>query len=53
VANDIRIDLLGVDVELMSIPWYAQIPKDIATMYACCGYDKQYEELSQTAKHLG
>jgi len=30
VANDIRIGKLGVDVELMSVPWYAQIPKDIA-----------------------
>ena len=53
VANDIRIDKLGVDVELMSVPWYAQIPKDIASMYACCSYGKQYEELLQTAKHLG
>ncbi len=52
MANDIRVDKLGVDVELMSIPWYAQIPKDIAAMYACCCYGKRYEELLQTAKHL-
>jgi hypothetical protein len=48
VANDIRVDKLGVDVELMLVPWYAQIPKDIAAMYACCRYGKQYEELLQT-----
>jgi hypothetical protein len=53
VANDIRLDKLGVDVELMSIPWYARIPKDIAAMYACCSYGKQYEELLKIAKHLG
>ena len=53
VANDIRLDKLGVDVELMSVPWYAQIPKDIAAMYACRSYGKQYEELLKTAKHLG
>jgi hypothetical protein len=34
VANDIRVDKLGVDVELVSVPWYAQIPKDIPSMYA-------------------
>jgi len=50
---DIRVDKLGVDVELMSVPWYAQIPKDIAAMYACCSYGKQYEELLKNAKHLG
>ena len=53
VANDIRIDKLGADVELMSVPWYAQIPKDISAMYVCCSYGKQDEELLQTAKHLG
>jgi hypothetical protein len=53
VANDIRIDKLGVDVELTYVPWYAQISKDIASTYACCSYGKQYEELFQTAKHLG
>jgi hypothetical protein len=40
VASDIRLDKLGVDVELMSVPWYAQIPKDISAMYACCSYGK-------------
>ena len=34
VANDIRVDRLGLDVELASVPWYAQIPKDISAMYA-------------------
>ncbi len=38
VANDIRIDKLGVDVEIMFVPWYAQIPKDIVAIYACCSY---------------
>ncbi len=37
----------------MSVPWYAQVPKDIATMYSCCNYGKQHEELLKTAKHLG
>jgi hypothetical protein len=27
--------------------------KDISAMYACCGYGKQYEELLETAEHLG
>ena len=45
VANDIRIDKVGVDVELIFVPWYAHIPKDIAPMYACCSYGKHYEEL--------
>ncbi len=53
VTNDIRVDRHGVDVELMSIPWYAQIPKDISAMYACWSYGKQYEELLQTAGHFG
>ena len=37
----------------MAVPWYAQTPKDISAMYACCSYGKQYEELLQTAEHLG
>ncbi len=45
VANDICIDKLGVDIELMFVPWYAQIPKDIDAMYACWSYGKQYDEL--------
>ena len=45
VANDIRIDKLGVDVELMSVHWYAQIPNDIVSIYACCSYVKQCEAL--------
>ncbi len=53
MANDVRIDKLGVDVEVMSIPWYARIPKDMAAMYAFCSYGEKYEELLQTAKHLG
>ena len=53
VANDVRIDKFGVDVELMFVPWCAHIIKDIAAVYACCSYGKQYEELLQTAKHLG
>jgi hypothetical protein len=53
VTNDIRVDRHGVDVELMSVPWYAQIPKEISAMYACCNYGKQYEELLQTTAHLG
>ena len=53
VTGDIRVDKLGVDVELMAVPWYAQTPKDISAMYACCSYGKQYEELLQTAEHLG
>jgi len=36
VANDNRVDKLGVDVEIMSVPWYAQIPKDVVAMYSCC-----------------
>ena len=40
-------------MELVSIPWFAQIPKDIASVYAWCSYGKQYEELLQIAKHLG
>jgi hypothetical protein len=43
VANDIRIDREGADVELMSIPWYSQATKDIADMYATCSYDKHKE----------
>ena len=35
VANDLRIDKLGVDVERMFVPSYAQIPKDIACMHIC------------------
>jgi hypothetical protein len=53
VANDIRVDRHNVDVDLMSVPWYAQTPKNISAMYACCSYGKQYEELLQTAEHLG
>jgi hypothetical protein len=53
VTGDIRVDKLGVDVELMAVPWYAETPKDIDAMYACCSYGKQYEELLQTAAHLG
>jgi hypothetical protein len=53
VANDTRVDFLGVDVKLIFVPWYAQIPKDISAMYACCTYGKQYEELLQIAKHFG
>jgi hypothetical protein len=34
VTGDIRVDKLGVDVELMTVPWYAQTPKDISAMYA-------------------
>jgi hypothetical protein len=34
VANNIRNGKLGVDVELMSVSWYAHIPKDIDSMYA-------------------
>ncbi len=45
VAKDIHLDRLGVDVELISVPWYAQSPKDISTMHVCCIYGKQYEEL--------
>jgi hypothetical protein len=41
VTGDIRVDKLGVDVELMAVPWYAQTPKDISAMYACCSYGKQ------------
>ncbi len=37
----------------MSVPWYAHIPKDISAMYACWNYGKQYEDMLQTAKHLG
>ncbi len=40
VANDIRVDRQGVDVELMSFPWYAETLKDISAMYACCNYGK-------------
>ena len=53
VANDIRVDREGLDVELMAVPWYSQTPKDIAAMYATCSYGKQYEELLETAGHLG
>jgi hypothetical protein len=53
VASDIGIDKLGDDVERMYVPWYAHIPTDIDSMYACCSYEKKYEELLQTAKHLG
>ncbi len=52
VANEIRADRLGLDVELASVPWYAQIPKDISAMYACCNYGKQYEVLLETALHV-
>ena len=50
--NDINIDGLGVDVELMSVPWYAQGTQDISAMYACCSYGKQYKELLATHGHL-
>jgi hypothetical protein len=40
VVNDIRNDKLGVDDELMSAPWYAEIPKDNASMYSCYSYGK-------------
>ena len=53
VVNDIRVDKLGLDVEPMSVLWYARIPKDIFAMYACCSYGKQYEELLATTEHLG
>jgi len=53
VASDIRLDKLGVNVELVSVPWHVQIPKDIAAMYACCNYGKQYKKLLKTTKHLG
>jgi hypothetical protein len=53
VANDIRVDRAGLDVELMPVPWYSQTPKDISAMYATCSYGKQYEELLETAGHLG
>ena len=53
VTNDIRVDRHGVDVEAISVPWYAQIPKDMFAMYACCSYGKRCEELMQTAEHLG
>jgi hypothetical protein len=53
VANDIRVDREGVDVELMVVPWYSQTPRDIAVMYATWSYDKQYQELLETAGHLG
>jgi hypothetical protein len=53
VTEDNRADKLGVDVDLMAVSWYAQTPKDISAMYACCSYGKQYEELLQTAEHLG
>ena len=38
VANDIRVDREGVNVELLSVPWYSQIPKDISAMHATCSY---------------
>ena len=53
VANDIRVDREGVDVELMVVPLYSQTIKDIVAMYATCNYGKQYEELLETAGHLG
>ncbi len=53
VTNDICVDRHTVDVELMSVHWYAQTPKDISAMYACCSYGKQYEKLLQTAEHIG
>jgi len=53
VANDIRVDREGVDVELVDVPWYSQTPKNIVAMYATCNYGKQYEELLETAGHLG
>jgi len=53
VANNIRVDRLGVDVELMSVPWCALTPKDISTMYACCSYGKQHGELLWTTLQLG
>jgi hypothetical protein len=37
-TGDIRVDKLEVDVELMVVPWYAQTPKNISAMYACCSY---------------
>jgi hypothetical protein len=52
VANDIRFDREGQDIELMSIPWYSQTPKDITIMYATCSYGKQYEELLHTTDYL-
>ena len=42
MANDIRIDKLGVDVELMSVLWYAQTLADITAMHACYIYGNQY-----------
>ncbi len=40
VINDIRVNRVGVDVELMITPWYSQAPKDIAAMYATSSYVK-------------
>jgi hypothetical protein len=34
VAKDIRLDRLGVEVQFISVPLYAQTPKDISAMYA-------------------
>jgi hypothetical protein len=53
VAKDIRLDRLGIDVELASVQWYAQTPKVFSAMYACCSYGKQYEERMDTTEHLG
>jgi hypothetical protein len=53
VANDIRVDQEGVHVELMVVPCYSQATKNIAAMSATCRYGKQYEELLETAGHLG
>jgi len=53
VTNAIRVNEFSVDVELMFVPWYSQISKDIVAMHAYCNYGNQYEELLQIAKHLG
>ena len=53
VTGEIRVDKLGVDMELMVVPWYSQTPKDISGMYAFCNYGKHHEELLETAEHLG
>jgi len=53
VASDIHLDKLGDDVELISVPWYAQIPEDIASIYACRSYGKHYKELMRIVAHLG
>ena len=45
VTKSIRLGRLVVDVKFIVVPWYAQTPKAIFAMYACCNYGKQCEEL--------